>query len=49
MPDTLPQPDGLATLVDAQIIENGEALAVLLKERDGKISAIRISVQQLAD
>jgi len=39
----------LATIVKAEVIENGEAVAVLLKERDGTISAIRISVEQLAD
>lgn len=38
-----------ATIVRAQIIENGEALAVLVQERDGTISAVRISVEQLAD
>ena len=31
------------------IIEDGKAVAVLLREFDGTISAIRISVDQLAD
>lgn len=31
------------------IIEDGKAVAVLLREFDGTISAIRISVEQLAD
>ena len=42
-------PEGFATITEAQIIENGEALAVLVQERDGSISAVRISVEQLAD
>lgn len=33
----------------AEVIEGGAAVAVLLKERDGTISAIRIAVEQLAD
>lgn len=32
-----------------EIIENGEAIGVLLREWDGTISAIRIPVEQLAD
>ena len=39
----------LATIIQADVIENGDAVAVLLKERDGTVSAIRISVEQLAD
>lgn len=39
----------LAMIIQADVIENGDAVAVLLKERDGTVSAIRISVEQLAD
>jgi hypothetical protein len=39
----------MATIVQCDVIENGDALAVLVKESDGTISAVRISVQQLAD
>lgn len=39
----------MATIVQADVIENGDAVAVLLKERDGTFSAIRIPVEQLAD
>jgi len=42
-------PIDLATIIQADVIENGDAVAVLLKERDGTVSAIRISVEQLAD
>lgn len=39
----------MATIIKAEVIENGDAVAVLLQERDGTVSAIRISVEQLAD
>lgn len=39
----------IPTIERAEVIENGEAIAVLLKEADGTISAIRITVDQLAD
>ena len=42
-------PSNIATIIQAEIIENGDALAVLVKERDGSISAVRIAVSQLAD
>jgi len=32
-----------------QVIEDGKALAILLREFDGTISAIRIPIAQLAD
>lgn len=32
-----------------EAIEDGQVIAVLLRESDGTISAIRISVEQLAD
>lgn len=31
------------------IIEDGKAIGILLREFDGSISAIRISIEQLAD
>lgn len=43
------RPKPLATITKAEVIENGDALAVLVLERDGTISAIRITVEQLAD
>lgn len=33
----------------AEVIEDGKAIGVLLREFDGSISAIRIAVEQLAD
>jgi hypothetical protein len=42
-------PLNMATIIQAEVIEHGDAIAVMLKERDGTISAIRISVEQLAD
>lgn len=33
----------------AEPIEDGQVIAVLLRESDGTISAVRISVEQLAD
>lgn len=39
----------LATIERAEVIENGDAVVILLRERDGTISAIRIAVEQLAD
>ncbi len=40
---------GLAIIERAEVIENGAAIGVVLRERDGTFSAIRISVEQLAD
>lgn len=39
----------MATIIQADVIEDGDAVAVLLKEENGTISAIRISVEQLKD
>lgn len=39
----------LATFVDAEVIENGDAVRVLLRERDGTVSSIRLDIRQLAD
>lgn len=33
----------------AQIIEDGQVLAILVRESDGTISAVRLSVEQVAD
>ena len=33
----------------AEVIEEGKAVGIILREFDGTISAIRISVEQLAD
>ncbi len=33
----------------AEVIEDGKAVGVLLREFDGTISAVRIPVEQLAD
>jgi hypothetical protein len=33
----------------AEIIDNGQVLAVLVREADGTISAVRMAVEQLAD
>lgn len=32
-----------------EVIEDGQVLAVLVREADGTISAVRITVEQLAD
>ena len=39
----------LPEIIDAEIIENGQAVGLLVKEADGTISAVRVSVEQLAD
>lgn len=42
-------PDAFATFVQCEIIEGGSALAILVQERDGSVSAVKISVDQVAD
>lgn len=42
-------PPSLARIEVAEIIEDGQAVGLLVKETDGTVSAIRISVEQLAD
>lgn len=42
-----PAPD--ARFHSAEVIEDGQAIAILLREQDGTISAIRIGVEQVAD
>lgn len=39
----------IASFERVEIIENGGAIAILLREADGTVSAIRIGVEQLAD
>ncbi|MGX7895474.1 hypothetical protein [Tsuneonella sp. HG222] len=34
---------------DADVIEDGKAVGLLVREFDGTISAVRIGVEQLAD
>lgn len=43
------QLSGMAEIIEANVIEDGAAIGVLLRERDGTVSAIRIAVEQLAD
>jgi hypothetical protein len=43
------QLSGMAEIIEANVIEEGAAIGVLLRERDGTVSAIRIAVEQLAD
>lgn len=40
---------GMAEIIEAKIVENGAAIGVLLRERDGTVSAVRIGLEQLAD
>jgi hypothetical protein len=42
-------PDAFATFVQCKIIEGGSTLAILVQERDGSVSAVRLSVDQVAD
>lgn len=42
-------PDAFASFVQCDIIEGGSALAVLVQERDGSVSAVKIAVEQVAD
>lgn len=37
------------SIIKAEIIEDGRAVGILLRESDGTVSAVRISVDQLAD
>lgn len=34
---------------DAEVIEDGQAIGVLLREFDGSFSAVRIDIKQVAD
>jgi hypothetical protein len=42
-------PDAFATFVGCDIVDGGSALAVLVQERDGSVSAVKIAVEQVAD
>lgn len=33
----------------AEVIEEGQAIAILVREADGTVSAVRIGIEQLAD
>lgn len=35
--------------VSAQVIEEGRAIGILVKERDGTVSAVRVDIDQIAD
>lgn len=35
--------------VTAEVIEDGRAIAILVREADGTVSAVRIGIEQLAD
>lgn len=44
------QPDlSWPRIEEAEVIEDGKAVGILLREFDGTISAIRIGIEQLAD
>jgi hypothetical protein len=47
--DTATKQESWPRFFDAGIIEDGKALAVLVREFDGTISAVRIGIEQLAD
>lgn len=38
-----------AGFVRAEVIEDGQAIAILVRETDGTVSAVRIGIEQLAD
>ncbi len=50
-----PKADALTTqeswprFYDCEMIEDGKALAIILREFDGTFSAVRIGIEQLAD
>ncbi len=41
--------DDKPVIIATEVIEDGTAVGLLLRESDGTVSAIRISVEQLAD
>ena len=51
----MPQPDVLTSVeswprfYDAEVIEDGKAIALLVREFDGSFSAIRVAIEQVAD
>lgn len=48
-PDTETQGEVWPRFYDVGIIENGQALAILVREFDGTISAVRVGIEQVAD
>lgn len=47
--DTLTEQESWPRFFEAGIIEDGKALAILVREFDGSFSAIRIAIEQVAD
>lgn len=47
--DLLPPQEKWPRVEAAEPIEDGQVVAVLVREFDGSISAVRIAVEQLAD
>lgn len=47
-PDTAAQ-ETWPRFFDAQIIQDGQVLAILVREFDGTISAVRLGIDQVAD
>lgn len=47
--DESPEQKSWPRIERVETIEDGKAIGVLLREFDGSISAVRISVEQLAD
>lgn len=43
------EPDKRPKIIEAQPMEDGRYVAILLKEWNGTVSAIRIAAEQLAD
>lgn len=48
-PDAATQDEQWPRFYDAGVIEDGQALAILVREYDGTISAVRIDIRQVAD
>lgn len=44
-----PAPTQWPRFEEAQVIDDGQALAILVREFDGTISAVRVGVEQVAD
>lgn len=48
-PDALTVQETWPRFFEAGIIEDGQALAILIREFDGTLSAVRIDIKQVAD
>ncbi len=48
-PDALTVQETWPRFFEAGIIEDGQALAILIREFDGTFSAVRIDIKQVAD